>query len=235
MPSVLVTGANRGLGLEFVQQYAADGWDVLAFYRDPAAADELNAEAAKHAGKVTVDAMDVLDHAGIDAASARHKDRAIDVLINNAGIIGPRREEIAGQSFGTMDYEIWDRVLRTNVMGPFKVTEAFFPNVMAGAQKKVVVISSTVGSNVEMQAPVFSYASSKAAVTKTFTTLAAKLKDDGVTVIVFCPGHVKTDMGGEGAETERADSIAGMRSLIAGWALAESGQFKRFNGETVAF
>jgi len=235
MPCVMVTGANRGLGLEFVQQYAADGCDVLAFCRDPAAADALNAEAARHAGKVTVDAMDVLDHASIDAAAERHSGKAVDVLINNAGIIGPRRENIAGQSFGTMDYAEWDRVLRTNVMGPFKVSEAFFANVQAGTQKKIVVISSTVGSNVEMQAPVFAYAASKAAATKTFTTLAGKLKDDGITVIVFCPGHVKTDMGGEGADVERADSIAGMRGLIDRWTLAESGQFKRFNGATVAF
>ena len=235
MPSVMITGGNRGLGLEFVQQYAADGWDVLAFCRTPAKADELNAEAAKHPGRVTVDAMDVLDFGSIDAAAARQRGRAVDVLINNAGIIGPRREAIAGQSFGTMDYATWERVLRTNTLAPFKVTEAFFANVLAGAHKKIGVISSTVGSNVEMQAPVFSYASSKAAVTKTFTTLAAKLRDQGVTVMVFCPGHVKTDMGGDGADVERFDSIAGMRRLIADWTLADSGAFKRYNGETVAF
>ena len=235
MPTVMITGANRGLGLEFVQQYAAEGWDVLAFCRDPASADDLNATVDQHAGRVTVDALDVLDFAGIDAAATKHADRTIDVLINNAGIIGPVRENIAGQSFGTMDYDAWERVLGTNTMAPFKISEAFFPNLMKGEQKKLVVISSTVGSNVEMQAPVFAYASAKAAVTKTFTTLAAKLKDDGVTVIVFCPGHVKTDMGGEGADVERRDSIGGMRKLIAGWTLAQSGQFKRFNGETVAF
>ncbi|NQV80074.1 MAG: SDR family oxidoreductase [Alphaproteobacteria bacterium] len=235
MPTVLITGANRGLGLEFVQQYAADGWSVIALCRDPAQAADLNAEAAKSGGRVSVDALDVLDFAAVDAAAARHAGRAVDVLINNAGIIGPVRDELAKQSFGTMDYTAWERVLRTNTMAPFKVTEAFFPNLMLGEHKKVAVISSTVGSNVEMQAPVVAYSSSKAGVTKTFTTLAAVLRDKGVTVMVFCPGHVKTDMGGEGAGVERYDSIAGMRKLIAGWTLAESGQFKRFNGETVAF
>ena len=145
------------------------------------------------------------------------------------------RAELAKQSFGTMDYAAWERVLRTNTMAPFKVTEAFFDNLMRGDQKKVAVISSTVGSNVEMQAPVFAYAASKAGVTKTFTTLASVLRDKGVTVMVFCPGHVKTDMGGEGAAVERVDSIAGMRKQIAAWTLQESGAFKRFNGETVAF
>lgn len=235
MPTVMITGANRGLGLEFVQQYAADGWSVMAFCRDLGQARELNAEAAKSGGQVEVHALDILDFAAIDAAAARLAGRPIDVLINNAGIIGPVRTELAKQSFGSMDYAAWERVLRTNTMAPFKVTEAFFGNLMQGDQKKIAVISSTVGSNVEMQAPVFAYGASKAGVTKTFTTLASVLRDKGVTVMVFCPGHVKTDMGGEGAAVERFDSIAGMRKLIAAWTLEESGQFKRYNGETVAF
>jgi NAD(P)-dependent dehydrogenase (short-subunit alcohol dehydrogenase family) len=176
-----------------------------------------------------------MDFAAIDAAAVKYADRAVDVLINNAGIIGPVRGDIAKQSFGAMDYDAWDRVLRTNTQAPFKVTEAFFDNIMRGDQKKVGIISSTVGSNVEMQAPIFAYSSAKAGATKTFTTLASVLRDKGVTVMVFCPGHVKTDMGGEGAGVERADSIAGMRKLIEGWSLEDSGQFKRFNGEAVAF
>ena len=236
MPTVLVTGANRGLGLEFVRQYAANNWKVIAACRDPGSAKELRVLAESNAPlKVQLEFLDVLEHSSINDLASSLAGEPIDVLINNAGIIGPVRKNVAQQSFGSMDYDMWVQVFSTNVLGPFKVSEAFIPNLLLGQHKNLVVISSTVGSNVEMTAPIFSYASSKAAVTKTFTTLAQVLREQGVSVRVFCPGHVKTDMGGPEAQIDKEISIQGMRKQISLMCLDNSGVFMRYNGEVVAF
>lgn len=235
MPTVLVTGANRGLGLEFVRQYANNDWTVIATCRDPASATEIMALAESKKPRIKLEYLDVLEHASINDLALALAGEPIDVLINNAGIIGPVRKNVAQQSFGSMDYSVWARVFATNVLGPFKVSEVFLPHLLLGHQKRLVIISSTVGSNTEMIAPIFSYASSKAAVTKTFTTLAEVLRPEGVSVRVFCPGHVKTDMGGERADLEKEVSIEGMRKQISRMSLENSGGFLRYNGEVVAF
>ena len=236
MPKVLITGANRGIGLEFVRQYDADGWHVIACCRAPDVADALHDIAAASGGRVTVATLDVLNHATIDAAAKAHTGEPIDVVINNAGIIGPRGEVVAQQQFGAMDYEEWVRVLRTNTLGPMKMSEAFANNVAASDQKKIVHISSTIGSNAEEQAQVFSYGASKAALTKVSTLMAAALRERGITVLALCPGHVKdAGMGGPGADVELIDSIAGMRTVISAAGLADTGSFRRYNGDTVAF
>lgn len=238
MPKVLITGANRGIGLEFVRQYAADGWDVIACCRDPAGAAALRDFATASQDGITVTALDVLDHATVDAAAETHRDEPIDVVINNAGITGPKGDVAVQQKFGDMDYEDWVRVFRTNILGPMKVSEAFAANVAASTQKKIVHISSTIGSNVEpvAQAQVYCYGTSKAALNKVSTLMAGALRTRGVTVLAMCPGHVKdAGMGGPGADVELIDSIAGMRKVIAAAGLADSGDFRRYNGETVAF
>ena len=235
MPTVLVTGANRGLGLEFVQQYAADGWSVIAACRDPATAAALQAAVEGAKGKVKVEALEVTDHAAIDALAARYRGTPIDILINNAGIIGPVRRDIVRQSFGTMDYAEWLAVLQVNLFGPMKVSEAFADHVAASGEKKIATVSSTVGSNTEMKAPVYAYAASKAAVTKVMGLMAETLKPRGIVCLTFCPGHVMTDMGGRDATVHRRDSIAGMRKLLAAATMAQAGSFTRYNGETVAF
>ena len=236
MPKVLITGANRGIGLEFVRQYVAEGWHVIACCREPGGADELRDISQASGGRVTVERLDVLDHATIDAAAKAHTGEPIDLVINNAGITGPRGEAVVQQQFGAMDYEEWVRVLRTNTLGPMKVSEAFADNVAASEQKKIVHISSTIGSNAEEQAQVFSYGASKAALTKVSTLMAAALRERGVTVLALCPGHVKdAGMGGPGANVELTDSIAGMRQVIERSGLAATGCFLRYNGDTIAF
>ena len=234
MPSVFITGASRGLGLEFARQYAAEGWRVLATCRNPGRATKLTALSKSRDGHVIVEAMDVDDHAQIDALAAQLADEPIDVLINNAGIASADFER---QMLGGLDYGGWLNMLRTNTLGPLKVSEAFLDNVAASEQRKIVAISSTVGSMVEMNHPVYPYATSKAALNKAICLMASQLQERRIIVAALCPGHAKTDMGllAEGASVEVDDSVTGMRSVIAALTLARSGSFTRYNGETVAW
>ncbi|NND36533.1 MAG: SDR family NAD(P)-dependent oxidoreductase, partial [Gammaproteobacteria bacterium] len=150
MFTTLITGANRGLGLDFARQYAEDGWRVIACCRTPADAAELQ-DLAKQYDGVTIEKLDVCDRGAVDALARECAGQPIDVLLNNAGIIGPIpiAEHVERQQFGTMDYEVWRDVVETNTFAPLKMAEAFVEHVAASEQKKIVNISSTVGSITE--------------------------------------------------------------------------------------
>ena len=231
MPTVLITGASRGIGLEFVSQYLADGWRVLACCRTPASADKLNDLAAASDGKVTVHALDVDDVASSAALKQELTGTPVDVLINNAGITGHR-----DNGMGTMDYPAWEAAMRTNVMGPMKVTEALIDNLLAGEQKKLITISSKMGSIGENSAMnAITYRSSKTAVNMVMNCLANALADKGVTVVCFHPGWVRTDMGGSNADIAADESVTGMRSVIAGLTTADNGAFRNYDGRVIAW
>ena len=232
--TVLVTGANRGIGLEFARQYAADGCPVIACCRAPADADDLRSLAGRHAN-IAVEPLDVTDHAAIQTLAARYRGRAIDVLINNAGMLGaaPLRENLHRQHFGSVDYDLWTDILRINTFGPVRMAEAFVEHVAASRQKKIIAISSTVGSIGEGRRVAFAYTTSKAALNKAMTMVAQELQPREIIVAIYCPGYVKTRMNVGGATVEIADSVAGMRRLIASLAPADSGTFRRYNGEHI--
>ncbi|RMF96329.1 MAG: SDR family NAD(P)-dependent oxidoreductase, partial [Gammaproteobacteria bacterium] len=176
MPTVLLTGASRGLGLEFARQYLADGWRVIATCRNPDQAGEL--QALSGPGELLVESLDVTDAAAIDALAGRYAE-PIDLLLNNAGIIGPLPfpEHIHRQHFGSLDYDLWLDVFRTNTLGPVRLAEAFVEQVAASEQKKIVSLSSTVGSISERDTPAFAYATSKTALNKAMTLLASLLRE----------------------------------------------------------
>lgn len=189
MPAILVTGANRGLGLEFVKQYAERGWRVIATARDPAAAPELTALAAAHP-QVSVESLDVGRRDDIRDLAQKLSGQAIDVLLNNAGWLGDRGK----QSFATLDYETFEEVLRINTFGPLAMAQAFMPHVLAGEQKKIVVITSGLSSltNTTKFGNLYFYRASKAAVNMAMRTLQAEVREQGVKIGILAPGMVST-------------------------------------------
>lgn len=238
MPTVLVTGSSRGLGLEFTRQYAAAGWDVIACTRDPSRSVELEAVRRRSGGLVSVETLDVTNPQHLAWVVGKYANTAIDVLINNAGDIGPRgvhRELLYRQLFGSLDYEAWMRVLEVNTLAPVRIAEAFAAHVERSEQRKMIFISSTTGSNTEGRYAIFPYCSSKAALNKCVTMMAMALRERGIIVAAVCPGHVKTAMGGATADIEPQDSIAGLRKVIARLTLEDSGSFTRYNGERIAW
>ncbi|MBM3583765.1 MAG: SDR family oxidoreductase [Alphaproteobacteria bacterium] len=227
MPTVLITGANRGLGLEFVRQYAADGWTVHACCRSPDAAKELKAIK----GAIMIHALDVADRASVKALAKALKSTAIDVLINNAGVYGGERDR---QTFGKVDDGSWDATLRANALGPLMITEALIDNVVRGGPKIIACVTSKMGSMADNRSGgAYIYRASKAALNAVVVSLALDLKARGVTVIAFHPGWVQTDMGGRGAPITPKVSVAGMRAVITAARPADSGKFLNYNAATI--
>ncbi len=231
MPSTLITGANRGLGLEFAKQYLADNWQVCAACRDPSSASDLRRIADGSGGKLQVLSMDVSDLANARAAAVELKGKPIDLLLNNAGIGGPR-----GQTIGNIDYETWARVLDVNTLGPIRVAEAFVNNVAQSERKLIVTITSGMGSiGDNTSGGAFAYRRSKAAVNMVMRSLAIDLAPRGITCVVVNPGWVQTDMGGQHARLTAAESVAAMRRLIDRLGPAQSGKFFNYDGREYAW
>jgi NAD(P)-dependent dehydrogenase (short-subunit alcohol dehydrogenase family) len=190
VPTVLITGANRGIGLEYVRQYAARGWNVIGTARKPAEAAELN-DLAKANPRITVEQLDVSDLASIDALAKRWEGKPVDILVNNAGITGAAQD----QMFGKFNFPVYEQVFRTNVVGPLKMAEAFQKNLEASEQKKLVNVSSSEGSIGSVTAGrLFFYRSSKAALNMEMKNLALVLKNKGISLALINPGPVDTDM-----------------------------------------
>jgi len=221
MPTVLVTGANRGLGLEFVRQYAADGWRVLAACRKPAAAAELKEIKAD----VQLHALDMREDTQIPALAMTLAREPIDILINNAGVIGPR------EHFGKTETQAWLDVFHVNSIAPAHMAEAFVDHLERGGRKLIVNITSKMGSVADnTSGGSYIYRSSKAALNMVAKTLAVDLAARGITVVLFHPGWVRTDMGGPSALITPRESVAGMREKIATLTPADSGKFFNFDG-----
>lgn len=211
MPSVLITGANRGIGYEFTRQYAEDGWRVYAACRHPERAAELTALADQHE-TISIHPLDVADTLSVRQLAESLQGTAIDMLINNAGISG----SFERQKVGHVDYDDWLRVLDTNILGPTRMVEAFLPHLESGDQKRVVMISSRMGSvGEDTSGNFYAYRSSKAALNMTTRAMAVDLADRAIKFINLHPGWVQTAMGGENADWKPEDTVANMRKTLA--------------------
>jgi NAD(P)-dependent dehydrogenase (short-subunit alcohol dehydrogenase family) len=237
-PAVLITGSNRGIGLEFVRQYAAKGWFVIATTRRPERAQRLQQIAANH-DNVVVELLDVTDGAQIAALAAQYEGQPIDLLINNAGVSG----DFMGpsQAFGSLDYEQADNFMRVNAIAPLRVTEAFYEHVKMSGQKKVVAITALLGVH-SIDYGGFSggywYKVSKAALNAGMANLARDAAEDGVIVTLLTPGEVKVEKVGDNPGPnfiEPAVSIAGMIKVISGLTLDDAGAIIRYNGRRYEF
>lgn len=226
MPTVFITGANRGLGLEFARQYAAAGWRVHGTCRDPDAAQDLRGLSG-----VTAHRMDVADRGQIEAAAAALSGEAIDLLVNNAAA-----NTHMNNSLGDMDDAVWERMLRINVIGPYRVAEAFAPHVARSARKVMLFISSRAGSITDsLSGGRYQYRSSKAALNSVAKTLALDLQGKGIICTAVHPGWVRTDMGGQGAPIDAATSVSALRALVDRLEPHHNGRFLNYDGQALAW
>ncbi|MBN9083516.1 MAG: hypothetical protein BGP04_14895 [Rhizobiales bacterium 62-17] len=224
MATFLITGANRGIGLELVRQAAADGHHVLAACRGPGRAKELKALEARDDCDVEVVPMDVAEANSIGTAKTHIGTKPIHVLINNAGIMGDDP-----QSPLDMNFDVLTKVLAVNTVAPLRVTKAFLPNLEA-TKGKVIVISSGMGSFGYEETSKMAYCTSKTAVNRLFHGLASALRPKGVAVGIYSPGWVRTAMGGPGATLSVEESARGLLQQIEKLDLARSGSFSNYAG-----
>ncbi len=226
MPTILITGAGRGIGLSLARAYAAEGWRVLGGVRDPAKAADLAAL------PVEVMTLDPGSDASVADLAASLSGTPIDVLFNNAGMMGPRQRQVLGD----IAYEAWGEVMAVNVMAPVRMADAFSDHVAASERKQIAVVSSVMGSMADNTAGGFYlYRSSKAAVNMAARSLAADLAPRGITVVMFHPGWVRTDMGGSSAAVSPTDSAAGMLRGMSEVRPKDHGRFFNYDGSDIAW
>lgn len=226
-----ITGCNRGLGLEFVRQLLARGQRVIATCRDIATSTDLTALTLKHSGQLSLVEMDVSDEASMREAVALLNDEAIDVFINNAGVYGPR-----DANFGNVDGPAMAEVLYTNAVAPVLLTQLLIDNVRKGSGKKLVYVSSKMGSIADNgRGGSYIYRSSKTALNSVVKSLALDLAPEGIAVATLHPGWVRTDMGGPNGLIDAPESVSGMLNVIDGLSVANTGQFFSYDGSTIAW
>ena len=247
MDSMLITGANRGLSLEWVRQLDQAGWRILACCRNPDKADQLNLLANNAVGRITIHKLDVTDHAAIDALAGELKGEAIDVLNNNAGVAGGLGTEFEfSDVWGQTDYKKWRWAMEGNLFSTCKMSEAFTPHVARSKRRIIITTASTLASvSTPGGGPLVwgddkhVYRTTKAGINMLAKSMSGYLKDQGIIVVSINPGWANTvlgraDLGPDDSEDillDPVESIRGMRALINRLTLADSGNLYQWTGE----
>ena len=230
MNTVLITGANRGIGLEFARQYAADGWQVVACCRQPQQAEALNRLADQYQDRFSIHRLDVRELTEIDQLSHKLQDLPIDILINNAGVY-PHAQN---GEFGRISYDDWMEAFRVNTFAPLKMVEALVKQIACSQLKIVATITSKMGSIADNQrGGSYIYRSSKAAVNMVVKSLAIDLQPRGIIAVLLHPGWVQTDMGGRGALISTKQSVTGMKSILGRVTHSDTGKFIAYDGQHI--
>jgi NAD(P)-dependent dehydrogenase (short-subunit alcohol dehydrogenase family) len=230
MKTTLITGANRGIGLEFSRQLAEDGWCVLACSRDLEKSDALNKLAAEYPERITLYALDVTDHGQIEKLSQTLANKPIDLLINNAGVF----PDINDRSFGQTDYDSWAHAFLVNTMAPLKMAEEFIAQITQSSRKTIVTITSKMGSVADNgRGGSYIYRSSKSAVNMVIKSIAIDLESNDIISVLLHPGWVRTDMGGPSGLISVEQSVSGMLSVIREVTSADSGKFIAYDGQII--
>lgn len=224
---ILITGANRGIGLELVKQYLSKGgWVVHAACRTPEKAEQLLELQKQNPEQLVVQQLDVSSKESIDALVQSLQGQIIDCLINGAGVYTDKF-----QTLWDLDYNQWADTFAINTMAPLRVSTALMPNLEKAPTPKIITLSSQMGSMLRPRPGSVAYRSSKAAVNKVMQVLAEEVKAHGVIVCPMHPGWVRTDMGGEDGDISTSESASGIISVIDGLTIEQTGQFFKWNGE----
>jgi NAD(P)-dependent dehydrogenase (short-subunit alcohol dehydrogenase family) len=234
-PTILLTGSNRGVGLALAQEYAARGWNVIATCRTPAKARELQALADANP-KVIIEKLDVTDVGQIGKLAEKYRGVPVDVLFNNAAWLG---EPVSKQQFGNLDQDVFVEVMKTNVYGPLKLSEAFADNIAASQQKKIIGMTSGLGSLTLMgrMSRFYYYQMSKAALNMGMRAMRNDLQGRGIIVALLAPGMVDTDLlvasGYKGESLSPAESAASLYKLVAALTVDDKGMPVNVDGKPI--
>jgi NAD(P)-dependent dehydrogenase (short-subunit alcohol dehydrogenase family) len=224
--TLVITGASRGIGLETVRRFLDDAdWQVIATCRNPDAASDLRELQACHGARLELHALDVGDAASLAQFADVLAGRPVDVLLNNAGVMG------AHQSLDDLDFDGWLAEFNVNTLAPMRLALGLRANLAASKAPRIVTISSQMGSMARPRGGSYAYRSSKAAVNKAMQGLSLDLAEECICVVVVHPGWVRTDMGGGGADISAEESAAGIYRLTRDLTLADSGRFLTYAGE----
>lgn len=232
MPTILITGANRGLGLEFTRQYAQAGWQIFACCREPEEAHDLIELSTQDTpGSIEILPLDVTQSSQIDTLAEQLADQPLDILLNNAGVIGSESKRL-----GELKQQLWLDVFTINTIAPVLLAQALVTQLKQGMHKKIVNISTRMGSIADNDSGgYYSYRSSKAALNAAMKSLSIDLHAEGISVLLLHPGWVKTRMGGENALVTPEQSVSGMRHIIETTTLKDSGRFLAFDGRELSW